>query len=319
MDKPTTIYLEKLTDDFGVWQHASKEGIDKEQGYALDDASRALIVFLLYKKFDHAKICLNYIEKSVKDGLFIGFFNKERKEIVYPSSYDAATLTIWSLCFSIKAEFEIDRCKAILDKVDFNKFNDNHIRGLSYLTIAENLYNIPEISDYPHDILSRYNNNNWFEDKLTYANAVIPLALIEFYSKNIGDQHLEYIIKNSINTLESQMRIGTIPSPVGNREWHKIGDVKKDVYGQQPIDAGFMVIMFCRAYEVFKDDLYLKKATEWMEWFYGNNIFKKSLINEEFACCDGIDEPGLSKNYGAESTIIYLWASKVLENVSTQS
>ena len=313
---PTTKDLEALTDDYGVWQHATEHSITKSEGYALDDVARALIVFLKYNKPDQARVCINYINDSIKDGAFIGFFNQEREPIVYPSSYDAAALAVLSICFAINANFEVTTCKNILGKIDFNIFDGSeHIRGFSYLVIANSLFKIERLEKYHELILPKFDKNNWFENKMTYANAIIPLALLEYYSKNQNEETLKTIIKTSIATLELHMRIGVIPAPIGNREHYVLGSMNRDVYGQQPIDAGFMVILMCRAYELFKEDIYLKSATEWLEWFYVNNVFKQSLIRDNSACCDGIDAHGLSTNYGSESTIIFLWASKVFNDV----
>jgi hypothetical protein len=237
---------------------------------------------------------------------------------VYPSSYDAAALAVLALCFAISCKFEINACKKILNKINFKIFEGTeHIRGFSYLVIANSMFPLPHLEKYHELVLPKFNENNWFEEKMTYANAIIPLALLEYYSNHLHEKAIEKIIKTSIDTLEIHMRIGIIPAPIGNREHYIIGTLKKDVYGQQPIDAGFMVILMCRAYILFKEDIYLQKASEWMNWFYGNNIFKESLIREDSACCDGIDAHGLSKNYGSESTIIYLWASKVFLNTKS--
>ena len=319
MHKASTNYLKKLTNDFGVWQHATKNEINKSEGYALDDSARALIVFLLYKDIDNAKICLNYIEHSLANGNVTHFYNEYKEPVNNTSSSDdAMALGILSLSFAINKKFQVKRCKQILSKFDSSLFIQiKYIRPLSYLIMANSFFNFFEVELLIAKITMGFGDNRWFEDRLTYANPVIPLALLEYYSTNPLKDNIKTIVQSSIETLEKHMRIGVIPAPVGNREWHILGDIRKDIYGQQPIDAGFMVIMLCRAFEILKNPIYVQKAQEWMEWFYGNNIYKQSLIRKDFACSDGIDEHGLSTNCGAESVIMYLWASKILK--TTQS
>lgn len=318
-----TTHLVNLTDQFGVWQFFEKGEILKSEGYALDDSSRALIVFLLYNDSDRAKICLDYIKRSLKEGKFIGFWNEKHEGIVYPSSEDAHALAVWALAYCIKNNFEQEEAQSILSQVDLNLLEKSeHIRTRSYALIAHSLLgNKAKAEQIAKTIIAQYNQESqWFEEKLTYANAIIPYALLS-YLETIPhtDSDIENIIKEAINTLERYCRIGVIPAPVGNRQWQKIGDISRDIYGQQPIDAAFMVLLLSKAYTYFKDEKYKQAAGEWMEWFYGNNIMKANLINQDYACADWINEGSqngeVSTNYGSESTIVYLWAQKIFNNL----
>ena len=112
------------------------------------------------------------------------------------------------------------------------------------------------------------------------------------------------------------MRIGKIPAPIGNRKRHEISGNANNHFGQQPIDAAFMVLMLTLAFKYFKNSEYLREAKDWMDWFYGNNICHTSLVTPENACADGIDENCISQNFGAESTIMYLWARHEYETIT---
>ena len=155
----------------------------------------------------------------------------------------------------------------------------------------------------------------WFEDRLTYANAAIPLALLRYKRTFGGSAATDAKLRKSLDTLEEYSRIGVIPAPVGNRIWQRVGAVERDIYGQQPIDAGFMVLALVEAYHAFGDQAYLTQAQDWMEWFRGNNIYKASLINDRHACGDGLYAlpRGVCDNKGAESTIVYLLALHALD------
>jgi len=332
---PIPNYLDFLTDDFGVWQHANEKEILTEEGYALDDSSRAMIVFILLKNVDKANVCLNYIEKSLKDGLFIGFFHADKTVRTYPASYDATALAFWALAFAIQQNFQKERCSHILSNINLDFIiKQPYIRTKSYLLIGSSLLKNKTLSDtLAEEIMSAFSIKNthssdsdasgfyWFEDKLTYANAILPYSLLVYLEEFTHDKHISNNIKNiafhSLETLENYMRIGIIPAPVGNREWQPINRITRDIYGQQPIDAGFMVIFLEKLYRIYKDETTLNKIQDWYSWFYGNNIFKKTLIRKtDFACADGIDLVGIKNHYGAESVIVFLWANILFNNLN---
>jgi hypothetical protein len=319
--RPQTTHLEKLTDQFGVWQFFENGQILKSEGYALDDSARALIVYLLYNKRDNANVCLSYLEKSLNDDLFTGFFNEHREPIVYRSSQDAHALAFWALAYAKTQNFEIDRVQSLLDNL--NKtilYESTYIRTQCYTLIASSLLNDKEHAGIlANTIANQFNESfNWFEPLLTYANAIIPYALLTYLEAfKTKDAHFEEVILKSIQTLEKHMRIGVIPAPVGNRKWQQLGDTQRDIYGQQPIDSAFMVLLLTKAHEYFQDELYNTKAGEWMDWFYGNNIMKQNLITDEGACADWIGDQVVSTNYGSESTIVYLWAAKEYSKINS--
>jgi hypothetical protein len=331
---PVPNYLDFLTDDFGTWQHANDKEIIKEEGYALDDSSRSLIVFILLKKFDKAKVCLNYIEKSFKNGLFVGFFDGDRNVKIYPSSFDAAGLVYWSLAFAVKKDFEKEKCLNILSNIDLNFIiKQPHIRSKCYLLIGASLLKNKILCDnLAEEIISNFSIKNknlftsesdiyWFEDKLTYANAILPYSLLIYLEEFVHDKNLtdkiNKVVFNSLDTLERYMRVGIIPCPIGNREWQPINRITQDIYGQQPIDAGFMVIFLEKLYRIYENEIFLNKIIDWYSWFWGNNIFKESLVrNIDFACADGIDLIGIKKHYGAESVIVFLWATILFKKLN---
>jgi len=319
MEISKTFYLEKITDDFGVWQHSKYKKIDREHGYALDDAARGLIVFLLFEKKNKALVCLNYILKSILDREFYGFFDQDRNGKKYPCSTDAKALALMALGFAKSSNFEENIVNQILNKVNESDiFELEHIRSKAYLLIQKcYLKDKSSAEELAKSILKVYKSDiKWFEESLTYANAAKIFALYLYLNTFRKDQLVVELLEEATQMLDTNMRIGIIPAPIGNREWHKIGNKSRDIYGQQPIDSAFMVLALLEGFRFTKKPEYLNKAGEWMNWFYGNNIFKKSLINIENACSDGIDLKGISENFGAESTIMYLWADYEFESIS---
>ncbi len=318
-------YLRWLTDDFGIWQHTNGDEIYREMGYALDDSSRALIVFMQCGDDKKAKVCLDYLQKSQTPKGFVGFFDGERQPLSDTSSDDAYALAIWALAEAVKHKFHSKQATAILEKTnDKALIEKGYLRTLAYLLLAYSaLKDKKRAQPIADAIMKRFDKNiGWYEDRFTYANAAIPLALLRYRQAfKIKDKQFDEALRQSIDVLEDHCRIGVIPAPIGNRIWQKVGAIERDVYGQQPIDPGFMVLMFVEAYYAYGDENYKNNAKDWLEWFHGYNIYKASLIDARNACADGLyaSPRGVCKNKGAESTIMYLLALNAYELMASQN
>jgi len=310
-------HLRWLTDDFGVWQHTKGDEIHREMGYALDDSARALIVYLLYGDTKRAKICLDYLAKSQTVHGFVGFFDEHRQPLDSDSSDDAHALAIWALCVAIEQDFYADEARAILAKDSTDGLvARGYKHTLAYLLLAYcALGDKPAADKIARELVKQFDKKlGWFGEQMTYANAVLPWAVLRYRQRfggpNAAAAKLDDIVHRSIDTLEDYCRIGVIPAPVGNRIWQRVGAVERDVYGQQPIDPGFMVLFLAEAYIAYGDPQLAQKADDWMQWFYGNNIYKTSLISARHGCGDGLYAlpRAVCNNKGAESVILYLWA-----------
>src|ERR1044072_3680708 len=93
-----TRYVEEITDDFGIWQHATKDHIEREHGYAVDDAARALLVAGSYNKPELGKVYLNLIHHACCDFLDpVNFFTADREPLPGPWSPDALGQVLWAM------------------------------------------------------------------------------------------------------------------------------------------------------------------------------------------------------------------------------
>jgi len=310
-------HLRWLTDDFGVWQHTKGDEIHREMGYALDDSARALIVYLLYGDTKRAKICLDYLTASQTPQGFVGFFDERRRPLDTNSSDDAHALAIWALAEATYQDFYADEARALLaaDKASIaGLVTRGYVHTLAYLLLAYCALEDRAAADVVATaLLAQFDSKiGWFGEQMTYANAVMPWALLRYNQtfRPANKAAIDKVVRASIATLEDYCRIGIIPAPVGNRIWQRVGEVERDIYGQQPIDPGFMVLFLADAYTTYGDTELARRTDDWMRWFYGNNIYQTSLISKRHGCGDGLYAlpRGVCNNKGAESVILYLWA-----------
>lgn len=157
---------------------------------------------------------------------------------------------------------------------------------------------------------------HWFENKITYDNPKIPLALLYAYETTqqkrylrIALETLDFLLEN---TFDFQKKCFSF---VGHRGWFSKNG-SKSLSGQQPIEAGGTVETCCFAYQVTGKKTYLDFAQKAFEWYSGRNINGLSLIDEESGGIkDGLEPYGINQNEGAESILSYLLAYHALETV----
>jgi len=156
----------------------------------------------------------------------------------------------------------------------------------------------------------------WFEDSLTYDNAVLPWAMF-VASHKTGQERFLYIARESITFLDQDAFRDGFFRPVGCRGWW-IRGAEPALYDQQPLEASMSALAHLVAYKVTGDEAMLKLARRSFAWYSGENSCRESLINAETGgCYDGIMADGLNRNQGAENIVGYCIASLALDNASS--
>ncbi len=147
---------------------------------------------------------------------------------------------------------------------------------------------------------------HWFEDKMTYDNAIFPLAL--FHALEItGNEEVKTIAYESLNYLEKLTFNLNSCNPVGNDGWYLRGNKVMPLYDQQAIEIMAMVLMYDQAYTATGEQEYMKKMFSCYLWFLGENSLRIPLYDSETkGCADGLHRDGANRNQGAESTLAYL-------------
>lgn len=324
-------YVVRLSDDTGIFQHAKYGVPNRKEGYCLDDNSRALILALMAYQYDKnpeairlIPIYLSYIhDMQLDNGNYRNFLSFSRQYLDEEGSDDSFGRTIWSLGYLINAapnrSFTEFGYELFFKSVPhFKKLT--HLRGICNTIIGLSLY----LKKNPHDehivkelnlltvkLLAAYKDTkgddwHWFENHMTYDNAIFPLAL--FHAVEVtGNLEVEEIALESLAYLEKLTFNLKVINPVGNNGWHLRGNLVMPIYDQQAIEIMAMVLMYQQAFVVMKDNEYMKKMFTSYMWFLGENSLRIPLYDPETkGCADGLQADGVNRNQGAESTLAYL-------------
>lgn len=334
----TLAHIIRLTDDTGIVQHA-KYGIPNlKEGYCLDDNSRALLMTAIAHQKNRTKDAidlmpiylsfLNYMQNE--DGSFRNFLSFNRNYLDKVGSEDCFGRTMWTLGFLI-CKFPKDSYHQLALDI-FNKSlryirNLKHIRGYAntIIGLAHYLRRFPEdanVKDLTYELTNKLINAykktktedwKWFENILTYDNAILPLSLL-YASEIFISEEIMKIALESCSFLESITMKNDYLKPVGSKGWFPKGGKCAD-FAQQSIDVMGMVLLYFKAYQSTRDKKYLDKMFTSYLWYMGKNELNLPVYDfESGGCYDGLEEYGLNQNQGAESTIAYLIAHLTVLN-----
>jgi len=80
-----------------------------------------------------------------------------------------------------------------------------------------------------------------------------------------------------------------------------------------------MIQTYLLAYNITENKHYHERAVLAFNWFLGKNYLKQMVYNETTGgCYDGLSKDNLNLNQGAESTISYLLARLMLEEIKNK-
>lgn len=323
-------HVKRLTDDTGIVQHA-KYGIPNlKEGYCLDDNSRALIMALMAFKQNKSKealdllpIYLSFIHYMQRDdGNFRNFLHFNRSYMDEIGSEDSFGRTVWALGYVIQhapnnsyREFAQELFHRSVPH--FSHLSDlrgmaNALIGISYYLKVnpgdESL--LLELNYLTAKLVRAYDESSdekwkWFEETLTYDNAILVLALLHSCEIN-ADDRVQAIALEALTFLDKTCFKQDCLMPVGNNGWYSRGK-EMAMYDQQAIEAMAMVLMYFQAYLSTQETRYIEKTYLSYRWFLGENTLRAPLYDRETqGCCDGLEQSGINRNQGAESTLAYM-------------
>lgn len=321
---PALTHIYTLTTQKGLYQHCRFNEPDKRFGYSIDDNARAILVAYQYhelyndeKVLELAEIYLRYLDRAQKtNGFFHNFASSAGNFIDLCGSQDSQGRTIWSLGYMAsradisptlakKARKVMDKFKFDLRSMRYERARSFALLGYYYIGDREKVERIAEklVAKFEkHDT----ENWHWFENVLTYSNAIMPYALLMAYELTGRENYKEIGLKSLKFLHQKCLLEDGVPAPIGQNGWYVKGK-KKAIYDQQVVDVFDMVLAHAKAFEITGEAEYLEMANLWWSWFYGNNSNQMMLLNPETdGCYDGLTHNGINLNQGAESIVCYL-------------
>ena len=314
-------HIEKLTTDYGILQFSKFSQPDPESGYTLDDNARALINIIMYhglfpddNALKLANIYLSFIEGIQQDN---GWFNNYKnfnhqltEQNTQVNLEDANGRALWSLGYTIanKQTLPIDmvlRAKKCWDKAIKRIDDIRSPRAIAYA--LKGLYHYysafkeDEIENYieklADELLRHYHINSeenwcWYEDYMTYANNVLPEAMMYSYLVT-GNQKYKKIAAITFDFLLSHYFMKGQLKVISNRGWFK-KENERVFHGEQPIEVATTIIALDLFYEVTRNKKYKDQLKLAFIWFLGNNHLKQIMYNpENGASYDGLEDKNI--------------------------
>lgn len=326
--EPSLVHLKRLTDDTGLYQHASFTVPNREYGYCTDDNARAVIAMTKYytqypgpearELFDRYLSFIVHAQNS--DGTIRNFMNFDRTWVKNEPVSDALGRVLWAFGVVMATPPSPSYLSIIKDKFDrsVKLVSKQYPRGMAYSILGMSYYlkQFPGASDIKRQLTiaadklaALYEKNSrddwqWFEEELTYDNAVLPHAL--FVAGSIfGSSYVE-VAKKTCEFLLANTFNGEHFGFVGCKGWYKRGGEKAS-FDQQPLEAVSTVLMLRDAYEATADVRFLKLQKKAFDWFLGENDLHIPVYNfRTQGCHDGLTQTGVNANQGAESLLSFL-------------
>lgn len=333
--EPKLDHLRRLTDHFGLFQHASYLVPDYGHGYCVDDNARALVVAIKYfRNFNKPEVLelLNTYLAFVRfcqnpDGSFRNFLSVDRRYLDEIGSHDCQGRALWGLGhvvaygpteYQAVAKDSFDMALPVLDELN--------LRGSSYAMLGLFRY----LDRYPgalelrnglqmlaDRVVAHYDTAHsegweWFEPVLAYDNGVIPRALWRA-GQYFASSHYSEVAQKTTDWLFDQCTRDGHISLIGSNGWYRRGDKAKAQFDQQPIDASALVSLAAAAYQSTKEPRYLRSMRMAYDWFLGANDIQAPMYDfRSGGCSDGLTPNGPSGNQGAESLLSCLHATMVM-------
>jgi hypothetical protein len=340
-------HLLRMTDDVAIAQHATHALPNRHEGYCLDDACRAALVLSRLIPVGYAGENWYEIQRAINSNLqfmlhaldpetnrFRNFKRYDRKWIDDKFHQDAHGRGVWVLgelmgdsfteipihavrmmfCNAVKPIREIESLRArafcllglvaSLDK-----------EGGGYETLAR------ELMDKHFRVYLEQKDSEWlwFENKLSYDNAILPRALIAAGSA-FGDDD---VLNAGLESLEWLMQVQTAEEgyfrPPGSNGFYVRGE-NPARFDQQPLEAWSSLEACVLAHKITGEQFWMDYALLAFSWFFGGNDLGCNVVDfETGGCFDGLTENGPNLNQGAESTISLLGSLTAIPTLSSAS
>lgn len=334
-------HIEKMTTDFGIIQFSQINQPDIESGYTLDDNARALIALCMHYELTaeendlkRIEIYLGFIHFCQQSaGNFMNYVDQEKQFTEQNQSVnldDANGRAIWALGYVLSkkdllppiiistAEKILQKALPYLETVHSTRAIAFALKGLYYYESEKKTKKISVLAiKLANRLVQMYRHESaehweWFESYLTYANSIMPEAMLYAWLLtgyhaylDIANESFDFLLQSIYNERGIEV--------ISNKNWLYKGQ-EAGRFGEQPIDVAYTILTLSRFYDAHKDQEYLDRLVTAFNWFLGNNRLHQIVYNPcTGGCYDGLEDTHVNLNQGAESTISYLMARLTIE------
>lgn len=334
-------HLKKMTTDFGMIQFSQFNTPDLDSGYTVDDNARALISICQHYELTKDQADVEYIKTyfdfikfcQQPEGYFLNYVDENRNFTPQNNETNIADSNgraIWAIGYLIsldyllpnelisEAEEVLEKAMSQLEAMYSTRSMAFVIKGLTYSNQLRNSQKVTIlIKTLANRMVQMYKHESeqdwkWFESYLTYANSILPEALLCAYEDTGSTEYMK-IARESFDFLLSIIFHDDQIKVVSNRGWHIKGK-EANRFGEQAIDVSYTILALSRFYDIFQDKAYREKMEEAFNWFLGKNHLNQIVYNPiTGGCYDGLEENYINLNQGAESTVSYLMARLIIE------
>ncbi len=326
-------HLRHMTDDTGMLQHALFTVPNYREGYTTDDNARALMVSALLEELglgeapDLASRYLAFLWHAFhpESGRFRNFMSYERRWLEDVGSDDSHGRALWALGTMLGRSnapalhsmagrvFEL-ALPAIADTTSPRAWAFALVGLHEYMRRFDGDRRASQIRDLLGGrLLALYRQNRtddwrWFEDSLSYCNAVLPHALL-LCGRSMKDDAMTQAGLESLRWLSDLQRDeakGRHFVPIGSNGFYRRGETRAR-FDQQPVEAQASISASLEAYRETGDRRWQADARRAFEWFLGRNDLNLPLYDPTTGGCrDGLHPDRPNENQGAESTLAFL-------------
>ncbi len=322
-DNASFRHVMRMTDDRGILEHAIGSHPRFEMGYCTDDNARLLIVAVRDTSGCRdaetlARISARFLlDAQRSDGLMHNRMSFERLWQDVPSNEDCWGRSIWAFGEAITKSNDTELRNRCYDAFTVGSgVRSMSLRSMCFAGLgASEVLSIDSTNRDARNLMMDaramfmfHPNGNgrweWPEPRLTYANAVIPDAMIAV-GNALDDEQL---VSRGLHLLTWLIATETIDdrlsvTPVGGRG---PGDFPPQ-FDQQPIEVAAIADAAIRAGDVTGDSYWDDVVHMAGNWFLGNNDAGLSMIDlESGGGFDGLHQDRVNINQGAESTLAML-------------
>ncbi|WP_425058108.1 hypothetical protein SCACP_27580 [Sporomusa carbonis] len=331
-------HIFRLTDSTGMFQHAKFSVPDPSKGYTTDDNARALIVAILlwtvYDQKEYLDLAYRYlsfvVNAQTETGKYRNFMSYNRRFLEDEGSEDCFGRCLWALGHVMANPKTPDgmkeACKYLLARSLPNVPALQWLRAKAYAIIGLKHVATTQAYDYIQylsaSLADSYKKHAikkwcWFEDALTYSNAVLPWAMF-IAGKVLEISELLSIAEESLAFLEKVTFTDGYFKPIGCQGWYSKSGIPAK-YDEQPLEACETALAYLEGYASIRRIDYLAKAKTCRDWYLGKNSLQKSLIDPQTGgCYDGITPTGVNLNQGAESIISYSMCRLIIDGLACE-